>query len=299
MIPAHSRGDACDVVECVRNRIGIVLRNDGILGVPSVAVIARVTASCSHRFSLPARQNSQIPHVFRSQAMPTRCPTSRIWQPGPQSIDDPHHLMADNDRALVRGRSPSITCRSVRQTAQQRTRTRTSPSCGWGSGTSAESKRRQAMSPLSSSTIAFIAGELQNPSQRSSAGRPLAGTRNRLNNAILARILSARKECLHESKSPGSGGNKLMLGMADGEDGARRLADDLFGHASHKDMRQSGAPVRPDHDQIDVRLFRVTDDLQKWRTLPHRANDRFAGGPSRLETPARASVSRSVSSSFR
>ena len=55
------------------------------------------------------------------------------------------------------GKSPSITCRSVRQMAQQRTRIRTSPGPGSGVGKSAISNGAESIGAMRRNSMAFMA----------------------------------------------------------------------------------------------------------------------------------------------
>jgi hypothetical protein len=64
--------------------------------------------------------------------------------------------------------------------------------------------------------------------------------------------------------------------MSHREDRTRRAAHDLFGDAAEQHMRDPAAAVRTHHDQIDIVLGRITQDLGK-RPGDRRA-DRHTGG---------------------
>ncbi len=55
-----------------------------------------------HRFSSPRRQNRQVPHVRRSQAMPTRWPSSKRDAPATESLDGADDLVPGDDTGRVR-----------------------------------------------------------------------------------------------------------------------------------------------------------------------------------------------------
>jgi hypothetical protein len=88
------------------------------------------------RFSLPARQNRQVPSVPASQAAPTRSPGANLVAPGPVATTSPTTSWPGVTSGAFGGRSPSARCRSVRHTPQQMTRTSNWPGPGSGTGRS-------------------------------------------------------------------------------------------------------------------------------------------------------------------
>jgi hypothetical protein len=85
---------------------------------------------------MPARQYSQLPSVWCSQAMPTRAPGLNREAPSPHFSTTPTIWCPGITGDLRGASSPSTTCRSVRHTPHIFTRTSTSPRPGAGVGTS-------------------------------------------------------------------------------------------------------------------------------------------------------------------
>src|SRR5262245_45603618 len=114
---------------------------------------------------------------------------------------------------------------------------------------------RYTPSPATSARIAT------NPPGRPTASRCNAGssreaaTATGRGMAAKSRFLSTRSIRLHE----------LVFRMADGQHGARRLADNLLCHAAQEHVSQPAAAVRAHYDEIDVLLLGHGDDLVKRR----------------------------------
>ena len=161
-----------DVVERVGQRVGVVLVDHGVLGVAAVEVPAG-EARVDAEVLAPDRQKRQMPQVWASQGTPMRSPSRQRVRSGPSLVDDAHDLVPGRDLAVRRGgRSPSARCRSVRQTPQARTRSRTWP--GPGSGTSFSTRARGPVStgPGSSTTHAFMRAAMACSVGRSPPRRP-------------------------------------------------------------------------------------------------------------------------------
>ena len=88
--------------------------------------------------SLPDMQKEHTPQVHPSQGTPTRSPTLSRPAEGPAAATRPTTSWPGISGSLGWVSSPSTTWRSVRQTAQALTRTRTWPMPGTGLGTSAD-----------------------------------------------------------------------------------------------------------------------------------------------------------------
>src|SRR5262249_12410514 len=107
---------------------------------------------------------SQTPSVSRSQAMPTRSPRRKRRHAGPSRSTTPTTWWPGTRGRRWAGRSPSMTCRSVRQIADARTRTRISPDPGSGSASWMHSRGRESIGPWRRRTMARIEAFLAAPS---------------------------------------------------------------------------------------------------------------------------------------
>src|SRR5881409_2493785 len=85
---------------------------------------------------MPALQKEHTPQVRASHGIPTRSPVLKRVAFLPHAATRPTISWPGTRGSLGFGNSPSMTCRSVLQTAHALTRTRTSPSAGSGSCTS-------------------------------------------------------------------------------------------------------------------------------------------------------------------
>jgi hypothetical protein len=86
----------------------------------------------AQRFSSPRRQRAQVPQVQPSHGT-TDARAGVHFDAGADGHDLADDLVTGDDRMADTGRSPSITCRSVRQTAQALTLMSTWPTAGVGS----------------------------------------------------------------------------------------------------------------------------------------------------------------------
>src|SRR6266850_8040837 len=58
---------------------------------------------------------------------------------------------------------------------------------------------------------------------------------------------------------------ELAIGMTNRQDGARRLLYDSLRHAAHQNVRQSGATVGAEHDQVCDLALRGVQNFEEWR----------------------------------
>ena len=144
------------VAEGRREFVGEVFRHYGVLGVAAVGMVAGEAGLLAQ--VLPPRRAEPAP--------PARPPQPGHADPlagteavaaGPQNVDRAHDLVARYDGHFLPRRSPSTTCRSVRQTPQQQTFSRTSPAAGSGSATSTNRSGADSIGRGSSSSMAFMA----------------------------------------------------------------------------------------------------------------------------------------------
>src|SRR5437867_1898154 len=85
---------------------------------------------------MPALQKEHTPQVRASHGIPTRSPVLKRVAFLPHAATRPTISWPGTRGSLGFGNSPSMTCRSVLQTAHAFTRMRTSPAEGAGSGNS-------------------------------------------------------------------------------------------------------------------------------------------------------------------
>src|SRR5580693_858073 len=134
-----------------------------------------VYSECGQRFSDPRRQNLHTPSVQRSQAAPARSPTAKpsASAPGPTSATSPTTSWPGVTPGRCGGRSPSVTCRSVRQTPQTMTLSRSSPGPGRGTSSSRLSRSGWPVTgPGVSTCHARILRTLPRPRRGPQPGRP-------------------------------------------------------------------------------------------------------------------------------
>ena len=79
------------------------------------STVQPVKSACSHRFSSPRTQNSQSPSVWCNHGTPTRSPSCSDSQPSPSASIVPTAWCPGTSGRRGSSRSPSTTCRSVRQ----------------------------------------------------------------------------------------------------------------------------------------------------------------------------------------
>ena len=101
MIPAQSSGAACSSAKAFGNRIDEILGRHGVLGVSAVHRVAG-EVGWSQRFSIPARQYSQVWSVLCSQAIPTRAPIGNRRAPSPSFSTIADDLVPGNHRRFAR-----------------------------------------------------------------------------------------------------------------------------------------------------------------------------------------------------
>ena len=123
------------------------------------------------------RQNRQAPHVCRSHAMPTRSPTAKRDACGPRASTLPITSWPGVIPGVCTGRSPSATCRSVRQTPQVSTRISTSPAPGSGTARSARRSGPLSIGPGAATLHAAMVRGIIAPSSPSLARRARPATR--------------------------------------------------------------------------------------------------------------------------
>ena len=79
-------------------------------------------------------------------------------------------------------------------------------------------------------------------------------------------------------QSPVCGG---PLGIAEGEHGAGRLADDPLGNRAEQDVRESRPAMGGDDDQIDLVFLRIVHDRLDRASPPHGCDHAMSAGPRR------------------
>ena len=144
-------------------------RGDGVLGVSAVGRVAREAGRLAEVFLPPgaelalaagvpqpgdAHSLAEFKPRLRNRKRRRGMRSRKRW---PEFVHVPTIWWPGMTGIFACGRSPSITCRSVRQTAQQRTRIRTSPGPGSGVGTSAHSSGADSTGAIRRNNMAFMA----------------------------------------------------------------------------------------------------------------------------------------------
>src|SRR5262245_1522555 len=86
---------------------------------------------------------------------------------------------------------------------------------------------------------------------------------------LMVRSLVASSFCLRLHYFLQSCLEKLVLFLADNENGTRRGAHDSLSRAADAQVAPTGITVRRDHDQIDVQLLGRFGDLVRCMPDPH------------------------------
>src|SRR6185312_7093895 len=159
MIPAHSSGAACSSGTASGSTYAYSSRTRQNSAYPP-STSQPVKVGCRQRFSAPRRQNRQEPSVPPSHGTPTRSPVRNRVAPGPSASTTPTTSWPGVTSGRVGGRSPSARCRSVRQTPQVRTLTRTWPAPGSGTSRSTSRSGPPSIGPGRATTHARTTGSL-------------------------------------------------------------------------------------------------------------------------------------------
>ena len=129
MRPAHISGAASASEYMLRDLEGIGGVGRRVLRVAAIDRVAGKAGPLAQVLA-PRRQKRQRPHVPPSQGMPTRSPILNPSTPAPIAATRPMISWPGMTCGLGWGRSPSMTCRSVRQMPHAATRTRICPRLG-------------------------------------------------------------------------------------------------------------------------------------------------------------------------
>ena len=152
---AQERGGG-GVVELVREGVGEPLVDHGVLGVAAVGVPTCERRGRGTGSRRRADRTGTVPHVPRSQAMPTRSPEAIPPRRRSGGVDDTHDLVAGHDVGAVGGedrpRRDGGRC-GRRRTIE--TRTRISPIPGLGGSRSTNAMGVPSIGPGSCTTQAF------------------------------------------------------------------------------------------------------------------------------------------------
>src|SRR6266508_2412476 len=153
MTPAHRSGAASRSGTASGRRTA---KSSGTVSASAYppSTVQPVNSGASQRFSSPRTQNRHPPQARWSQATPTRSPGWRRVHPVPSASTTPTAWCPGTTGRRGRSRSPSTTCRSVRQHPHAETRTRTSPGAGSGSGRSSSTSGRSPIGAGPASTMA-------------------------------------------------------------------------------------------------------------------------------------------------
>src|SRR5271156_2079415 len=133
MIPAQRSGAACKSSKLDGSGNTKSRRATANSAYPPFTVYP-VNVGTSQRFSIPCLQYQQLPSVPPTHDTPTRAPTGS--SPDPPSTTSPTIWCPGITSGRIAGSSPSTICKSVLQTPQARTRSKTCPGPGAGFATS-------------------------------------------------------------------------------------------------------------------------------------------------------------------
>ena len=114
------------IAQPLRQAVGEILAHDRVLGVSAVMILSGEAGVGAEVFVAAPAIDAGAAGLAQPRDSDPLAGLETI-RAGTASLNHADHLMPGTIRGWRGGRSPSLTCRSVRQTPQTSTRTRTSP----------------------------------------------------------------------------------------------------------------------------------------------------------------------------